>query len=210
MFNLHTHVSQNKAIVNIDDVISFVSEPNYYYSLGNHPWRKDISVQTLEELLIKHPQIIAIGECGLDKQKSYHHFEEQIKVFEKQVILSEKHQKPIILHVVKSYSEMITLKKKLNPKQPWVVHGFNKYKQADVLLNNGFYLSFGASLLVNVKLQEVFKNAPLCQVFLETDESAVTIAEIYTFAAQLRQMSVAELSGQIQNNCKTVFKCNIG
>ena len=210
MFNLHTHTKNPNAIINIDDFSTFKAERNDYYSLGNHPWQEALSITTIEKAIRQHSNIIAIGECGLDKHKSYDTFEVQIDIFKQQVALSEKLKLPIILHLVKSYTEILQLKKELKPKQPWVIHGFNKYKHAVQLIESGFYLSFGASLLTNTKLQSAFTQTPIAKIFLETDAATITIQEMYIFAAQLRQVTVAELKHQISNNCKTVFKWKIG
>ncbi len=209
MFNFHTHVTQKNAIINIDDNKNLVLKNNYYYSLGIHPWYNTISIEEVEKQILSHQQIIAIGECGIDKIKSAFSLDEQIHILKQQIKLSEKHQLPLILHIVKGFNEIIKLKKDLKPKQPWVIHGFNNYKQTQTLIDNGFYLSFGKALLTNIKLQKVFKSTPIQQIFLETDDTVESdsylIEKIYTFAAGIKKMALKDLILQIDNNLTTLF-----
>ena len=52
-----------------------------------------------------------------------------------------KNNKPVVIHCVKAYNELILLKKKLKPKVPWVVHGFNQNEQIlNALLKNDFFI----------------------------------------------------------------------
>ena len=58
--------------------------------------------------------------------------------------LSETLRKPLILHIVKSFPEIIALRKQWNPTQPWIIHGFRgKPQLARELLAHGFHLSYG-------------------------------------------------------------------
>ncbi len=204
MLDFHTHKPVKNAIINIDTLEHIDIESEYYYSLGNHPWNNPYTIQEIEDYLEKYPQIIAIGECGIDKLRSNQSLEQQIRVMEEQVLLSEKLKLPILLHIVKGFNEIIKLRKNLSLTQHWVIHGFSNYKQADSLLTNGFYLSFGAKLLIDKKLQMVFKNAPLNRLFLETDNSDIKIQKIYTFASELRDIKLEELISQIQNNLSII------
>ena len=58
--------------------------------------------------------------------------------------LSETLRKPLILHIVKSFPEIIALRKQWKPTQPWIIHGFRSKPQlARELLAHGFHLSYG-------------------------------------------------------------------
>jgi TatD DNase family protein len=205
MFNFHTHISQKNAIINIDDLSSIVIKEELYYSIGIHPWYNQLTINNVDNAINTYNRIIAIGECGIDKIKSPLDLDKQIEILKQQIKLSEKYQLPIILHIVKGFNEVIKLKKELKPKQPWVIHWFNNYKQTQTLINNGFYLSFGKSLINNVKIQDVFKNIPIEKVFFETDDDAIEIEKIYTFASELKKIELGNLIQQINNNLTTVF-----
>lgn len=101
----------------------------------------DADLKIIEEKL-QNQNCLAIGECGLDKRIEMP-LEPQISVFEKQLALAEKFGKPVVIHCVAAFQEVIEIKKRLNVKVPMIIHGFSKNIQvADQLINAGFYLSF--------------------------------------------------------------------
>ena len=178
-----------------------------YYSYGIHPWDLDNAefqlekaLQTLEEKL-KLPQVVALGEAGLDKMHKVS-FERQIVLFERQIKLSEALQKPMILHDVKSHNEILALRKKHKAKQPWILHGFSGTEQ-DIrqLTGQGLYLSVGESLLHSErKITKSLKTIPLDMLFLETDMVEIDIEKVYDAAAKLMEMDIVSLQKQIFSN----------
>ena len=143
--DIHTHdKSRTDAIINIypnEEIIK-----GAYHSVGIHPWHTiEVDSTTIEKLniLATHPQVIAIGEAGLDALKGAP-IDKQIEIFRHHVTLSEKYKKPLIIHCVKAFNEIISLKKQLRPTMPWIIHGFRgKPQLAQQLLDNGFYISLG-------------------------------------------------------------------
>ncbi|MFA9190760.1 TatD family hydrolase [Flavobacterium sp. FZUC8N2.13] len=210
-FNLHTHVYTSQ-----EDIVELVNQypqefdatlPNY--SIGIHPLfinldRLESDFEILEQKAAL-PECLAIGECGLDK-RSETAFEIQLDVLEKQLLLAEKHQKPVVIHCVHAFQELVELKNKLNITTPILIHGFSKKEQlAKQLLDNGFYLSFGKNLLKNPELETVFTNTPNDFFFLETDMIEEGIHEVYALAAKYKKITVTELQQIISNNFNTVF-----
>jgi len=204
MLNFHTHTARKNAIINIDSLKNFKAEENFFYSIGNHPWNKAESIALLKKFTGDNPQIIAIGESGIDKLKSPYQLKNQIDHLKLQIELSEQLELPLILHIVKAYNEIIQLKKEMNPKQKWIIHGFNSYKHLDSLISSGFYLSFGQALTYNTKLQTAFTSAPVDMIFLETDDSDLEIEKLYTFAASLKEITKEKLALRIRENLKTI------
>ena len=130
----------------------------------------------------------------------------QLKVFKAQILLSEEYQKPLIIHCVKSFQEVLLLKKEIKPQQPWIIHGFNKNSQvAASLIKNSCFLSFGKSLLKNEKLQDAFKEIPLENIFLETDDSEIAIETIYKKAAEIKNVTIGEIKKNIHQNFNKIF-----
>ena len=111
--------------------------------------------------------------------------------------------KPVIIHCVKAYSELLEILKKYNIKIPSIIHCFNENEQiAEQLMNYKICFSFGKSILnAESKAAKVFKQLPPDRVFFETDDSELSISDIYKKAA--------ELSGKDENfwmsQCKTNF-----
>ncbi len=212
--DLHTH-----RIKTCDNLIQIVnldlnqSCPEHgCFSYGIHPWALDKAdfqvekaLQTLEEKM-KLPQVLALGEAGLDKMHKAS-FERQIELFERQIELSEALQKPMILHDVRSHNEIIALRKKHKAQQPWIVHGFSGTEQ-DIkqLIGQGIYLSVGESLLhLERKIRKSFKFIDLDYLFLETDMAEIGVETVYEAAANLLEMDLSTLQTRIFANFARLF-----
>jgi len=211
--NLHTHILSNSSntleIKNIDNVAGF-NAPTNYYSVGIHPWKINGSnyeseIDTLKKLAIQK-NVIAIGECGLDKLINID-FEIQDLIFRSQISIAEQVQKPLIVHCVKAFDELIRIKKELKISVPIIVHGFNNKKEiAAQLLKNGFYLSIGKALLnENSNASKNISSLPIEKIFLETDDADVSIKSIFEAAAKYLQIEIEVLKQQIHTNFKNNF-----
>ena len=209
--NLHTHKFSN-----LSDVIEIVNQypwefnasiPNY--SIGIHPWyidenRLESDLEIIKEKL-QLSECLALGECGLDKRIEIP-LDLQISVFKKQLEIVRLTNKPIVLHCVAAYDEVIAIKKEMKIENPMIIHGFSKNEQvAKSLLNNGFYLSFGKYLLRNPDLEKVFTFAPENQVLLETDTIEESIYEVYEKAASIKGISVEEMKTIVFTNFSRIF-----
>lgn len=195
-YNIHTHkFSDNEEIVELVNQYPDEVDSNLpFFSVGIHPWYlNENQLGEQLELIEKYVHLSnckAIGECGLDKRIETS-IEIQKKVFIPQLLLAEKYKKPVVLHCVAAYQELIEIKKELNLTVPLIIHGFSKNKQvAQSLLNNGFYLSFGKYLLLNPNLGEVLKTVPLDRLFLETDTMEQTIFDVYSKAESILNKDV--------------------
>ena len=210
-FNLHTHQFTNQPevleLVNqypqeFDAAISF-------YSIGIHPLyidenRLETDFKVVDEKLAL-PECLALGECGLDKRAETP-FEVQQSIFEKQLALAEKHQKPVVIHCVAAFQELVEIKKRLKISVPMIVHGFSKKVElAKQLIDNGFYVSFGKNLLRNPELESVFQSIPNDRFLLETDMVEEGIEEVYALAAKYKGIELVELQSIVNKNCETVF-----
>lgn len=155
-FDFHTHhldAAAGAAIINLPRewmlrTECFVPRPGALYSAGIHPWWTADADETEEMMrnlpaLLRHPQTVALGECGLDALRGAP-LEIQEAVFIRQISLAETYRKPVTLHIVRTYDRMLRLHKTLRPTTTWTVHGFRGNPQlAQQLLKAGFDLSFG-------------------------------------------------------------------
>ncbi len=207
-FNLHTHHFTNK-----ENVLELVNQyPGEFdatipfYSIGIHPWHivegnVEKELEFIESKLLKK-ECLALGECGLDKRIEVP-FDLQLSVFEKQLHLAEKYKRPVVIHCVAAFQEVIAIKIKLKLSIPMIIHGFSKNEQvAKGLLDNGFYLSFGKYLMRNPELAQVFENVPNERFFLETDTIEETIFEVYEKAKSIKGISIEDI---VNSNFKKVF-----
>lgn len=215
--DIHTHSFYKQPdIISITNLRSGIPVPEDFFSaplsIGIHPWNADNSEKlNLYNQIIVANNLYAIGECGLDKKKNIS-FELQKKVLIKQIEISENINKPLIIHCVGFYNEIISLKKECNPKQKWIIHGFSGHFQlARQLYKEGFILSFGESIFKQgSKSEESLRIAPPGMFFFETDESEKSIKEIYARAAIIRNEEEEYLIELIYNQFKTLFKFEDG
>ncbi|MFY8067206.1 MAG: TatD family hydrolase [Flavobacterium sp.] len=209
--NLHTHKFSN-----LSDVIEVVNQYPWEfnsilsnYSIGIHPWYIDEKRLNNDLKIIKKKlqlkECLALGECGLDKRIEIP-LDVQISVFKKQLEIVKQTKKPIVLHCVAAYDEVIAIKKEMKIDNPMIIHGFSKNDQvAQSLLKNGFYLSFGKYLLRNPDLEKVFTFAPENQILLETDTIEESIYQVYEKAALIKGISIDELKTIVFTNFSRIF-----
>ena len=209
--NLHTHqFSKDSEVIEVVNQYPWAfdaSIPNY--SIGIHPWfidenRLEADLDCIAEKLQLAP-CLALGECGLDKRIDIP-MAVQMSVFRKQLEIAMQTHKPIVLHCVAAYDEVIAIKKEMKIANPMIVHGFSKNEQvAQSLLNNGFYLSLGKYLMRNTEMEKVLKFVPENQILLETDTIEESIYQVYEKAAAVKGISVAEMKAIVFDNFSRIF-----
>ncbi|MEG0927756.1 TatD family hydrolase [Chryseobacterium sp.] len=202
-FDFHHHKKNIRdGIYNLD-----IEEipPDFPYSIGIHP--RDIDVTNINQQLswmksMMFQNCFAIGECGLDSMVAIDQ-KIQGEVFLQQIKIANEIKKPIIIHCVRKFYEVISFKKKST--QAMIIHGFNKKQRiaADLLANN-FYLSFGKAVLYNLSLQDILKSTPLDKLFLETDNEDFKIEELYLKVSEIKDISLEQLNEQILENLHTI------
>lgn len=172
-------------------------EQGHVFSAGLHPWDVTGSdyeaFRNLEQLLVL-PQVLAVGECGFDTLKGPSH-ELQEEAFVRQVELSERYGKPMILHVVRDFDSVIRLRRQLKPAQPWLIHGFRGGpEQMSQLYSHGILVSFGLK-----HNPESLRQVPSDRLFLETDGHD-TIVQTISLASALRETPPQTIEEQITRN----------
>lgn len=203
ILDIHTHHQENPQSILNCEPSHFFPQPGKLYSLGIHPWNitanNDKEIELLKELS-NHPQVVAIGETGIDKT-IHIELSTQQQLFETHIQLAEQLGKPLLIHSVKSSNEIIRLKKNYQPESPWIIHGFRGKKElAEQLIRHHIYLSYG----------ERYNNdsllcTPIQQLFIETDESTKPIFQLYQEIAQKRSLTIEMLTTQVQQNILALF-----
>lgn len=213
--DIHTHLNRNVPdtiiVQNIfpGEAVEKFTGRNFY-SVGLHPWHikseevNDVLISMVKETL-ENDHVCFVGECGLDKLAKTN-FEEQIRVFRAQVVLAEEWKRPVIIHCVRAYNEIMELHIKLKPDLPWILHGYTGGPTlTKQLAKRGFNFSFGKSLFnPKSKSIESFCWLPLDRIFLETDEFEGNVEEVYKQAAQLKEVSPELLKQEVWNNFNIV------
>lgn len=186
--DIHTHLlpeEPGSALVCIGcgPVPDGALEQGHLFSAGLHPWDVTESFEnqlSVLENILANPRVLAVGECGFDALKGPSH-ELQERAFVRQVELSERFGKPMILHIVRDFDTIIRLRKQLKPTQPWLIHGFRGGPtQMDQLYSQGILVSFGPK-----HNPESLKTVPSNRLFLETD-GRCPIDDVVRAAARVR------------------------
>jgi len=197
---------------------------NIYATIGIHPHDADeitdkSSVDGWEKLL-GHHKVVAIGEIGMDTVRSQTTRDQQIKAFEYQLDLAEKHSLPVIIHNRQASADVLSIIKN-HPTLRGVFHCFSDTKDvAEQVLNIGFYISFTGNITYpgTDDLCEVVKLAPLDRLLLETDCPYMApqtqrglrnepryVATIAKQIADIKKISIEKIAEQTTTNAKKLF-----
>lgn len=177
-----------------------------FCSVGVHPWYWRKADMGQLRAWAGHPSVKAIGECGLDRLTDTP-LAGQWPVFRQQIALSEAVQKPLIIHCVRAFPEIVAEHKAQQPTQPWVMHGFNNRQSfLDLMLDAGLYVSLGAALLrADSPASAAIARIPANRLLLETDDKSLSVSAVYAVAAGRLGWSLPELVAQVRANAETVF-----
>ena len=188
VIDIHTHNAQTHA--------------QTIKTLGVHPWHAlngDISAVEAGAV-----EVDAIGEVGLDFACDVPR-ERQISLFRAQLAIAERVGKPVVLHCVRAFEEVMKILSE-HRLSAVIFHGFiGSKEQAQRAVSEGYYLSFGERTFHSPKTVEAMRSTPLSHLFVETDESTTPIEEIYTKIAALRGISTTELSIATKENFSRIF-----
>lgn len=144
--DVHTHNldAGPEAIINLPPGVYEPLRKDWHFSVGVHPWDSDGDYD-LDAIAVaaEHPQIVAIGECGLDALRGAD-LATQEEIFRWHIALSERLGKPLIIHAVRTIQRIIEIHRELRPIQPWLIHGFRgKPQLAASLVREGIHISIG-------------------------------------------------------------------
>lgn len=212
LIDLHTHrinETVNTQILNVFAQDLLLDGTDFLFSAGLHPWHigkvnPEECFQAIDRTATQK-NMLAIGECGLDLSIKTD-FSLQEQCFKQQIIIAEKHDKPLIIHCVRAYSDLMKYKKTSKSGLPWIIHGYQGNLETTLsLIKHEFYFSVGEQLLKDESKHAIFRSIPIERLFLETDESELPIAQIYSMAAQVLGFDENELIQIIANNFTSVF-----
>ncbi len=209
--DIHTHKFdpefKDSIQVLVKDFTKKEPDKSKYESIGIHPWSiaNNSHPETLESfanyISISKPWML--GEMGLDKAIETD-FELQKVFFRAQLKIAKKYKiQRIVIHSVRSYSEILECLKKENIKAHILLHDFNSTIEMAKQFMKSFstYFSFGKKLFEpQTKAFKSYNSLPLERIFLETDIAQITIEEVYKQASQLKDIEKSQLCSQIEQN----------
>lgn len=151
------------------------------YALGIHPLyvkqAQDEDLARLDAALAEHrddPQLVAVGEIGLDYFVPELDGPKQEHFFHVQLQLARAHDLPVIIHVRRSVDQVLKHLRQVGAGRPWrgIAHAFNgSEQQAKACLDLGLKLGFGGTVTFDRALQvrRLATSLPLDAIVMETD-----------------------------------------
>ncbi len=177
--------------------------PDVLFSAGLHPWYAD-QLSTLELINIldqfaENPNMVALGETGLDKSCKIP-MKLQLEIFDVHLSKASLSGKPVILHCVKAWDELIDICNKYSVIK--VLHGFNgSIKLTERLLERGFHFSIGKAIMYpDSKIQSSVKIIPTSKLYCETDTSDIPIQVIYRKLGEILQQTESDVKFMLAEN----------
>ncbi len=214
--------------VNMEDfpaVLSLAREhPNVFASVGVHPNETSGREPDVEELcaLAAAPEIVAIGETGLDYFRSHGGLDWQRDRFRRHIDAARKSEKPLIVHTRDAAADTLQiLRDEEAAELGGVMHCFAEdWHVAKQALDIGFYISFSG--IVTFKsahaIKEVARKAPIDRILVETDcpylapvpfrgktNEPAYVRYTAEHVAELRGMTLEDLAYATTSNFFTLF-----
>lgn len=190
-------------------------------AIGIHPQEIDENFEELEKLVCD--RVVAVGECGLEftEDVSEADKKKQLELFIKQITLSQKINKPLIVHNREANNEILEILGKYKNLRG-VIHcysGGKKRIKRFLDLPGEWYFGIDGNLTYEIGLEEVVKNIPKDRLILETDCPFLTpvpfrgeknypeyVKYVYQKVSEIWQMSFEETEKIIDENAKKLFK----
>ncbi|MDQ3077185.1 MAG: TatD family hydrolase [bacterium] len=204
---------------------------NLYATIGVHPADNHSEEFTAEyEELVKHPKVVAIGECGLDytrlpedseKEKS-----RQKALFEQHIEFAIKHNKPLMIHCRDAYPDILAIleskKREYGDKLRGNFHFFTSpIETARQCLETGFSVSFTGPITFASQYEEVVDYVPLERMMAETDapfaspvpfrgkrNNPLYVQEIVKKIAHIKKIELETVREQLVENSLYFFLIN--
>ncbi|HEY5703621.1 MAG TPA: TatD family hydrolase [Gammaproteobacteria bacterium] len=208
------------------DVLQLAKTHAYIFaSVGVHPNQQVEREPGIDELveLASDPDVVAIGETGLDYYRSSGDLAWQRDRFRTHIKAAREINKPIIIHSRDARDDMIKIMREEGADQvAGVMHCFvDDWQTARAAMDLGFYISFsGIVTFKNAKeVQDVAQKIPLERLLVETDSPYLTptpyrgkmnqpgyVHYVAKFLSELRGESFEKLAEATTNNFFTLFK----
>ena len=205
ILDFHTHRPDASAALIAVDPRRFDPQPGKWYSVGFHPW-DDVNMLTAGDFdLLRqcatHPQVLAIGETGMDRLRGGD-LVEQEAAFIRHLQLARELGKPVVVHNVRATREILDARHRAGLDDvTLVIHGMRGNAHvARTLLDAGCYLSFGprfnaAAVLVT----------PLDRLLIETDDSPVPITAVASSVAKTLTLTPTSLVTHVAANAQRLL-----
>ncbi len=176
-------------------------------------------INTIEKYL-QLPNVVAVGETGLDYLKQFGDKRSQIELFITQLEIAQKHNLPVIIHNREAGKDLYDVLTERLPDAGAILHCYSENAEyAKKCLDKNIWFSFAGNLTYrNARnLHETVLNIPVDRILIETESPFMIPAEYRDkkrtmpgylpstakFLAEMLDMDVEALSQQLwKNSCK--------
>ena len=197
-------------------------------SVGVHPNHVEGREADVDELvsIARSPNIIAIGETGLDYFRSEGDVEWQRERFRTHIRAAKKSGKPIIIHTRDAKQDTLEIMREENAHEVGgVMHCFTEdWEMAREAMDLNFYISFSGIVTFKsaTELQDVARKVPADRMLVETDSPYLApvpyrgkqnepayVRNVAEFIATLRNESVEQIAQNTTQNFQNLFRVSI-
>lgn len=203
--DFHTHRQDaTSALISVDPR-RFDPQPGLCYSVGFHPWHGVEQLTeddyALLEQCARHPQVLAIGETGMDRLRGPA-LDIQQQAFVRHLRLAYALKKPVVAHCVRTAQDLLAARHREGLDDvTLVIHGMRGNEHvARTLLDAGCYLSYG--IRYNLAALQA---TPVDRLLIETDDSPVNIGEVATAVSQSIGISTDDLIDRVISIARTIL-----
>jgi TatD DNase family protein len=197
--------------------------PPVFATVGFHPQEAgllDDEGRTGLEELVRHPQVVAVGETGFDFYRDYWPHLVQEDVFLYHLDLARRAGLPVVIHTRDAADQTLRVLARHATGLAVVLHCFSLPDRLEEVVERGYYISFAGNVTYKnaALLQAAAQAVPADLLLLETDAPWLTpapfrgrpnrpalVANVYEFVAALRGVALAELEAQVEENVLRAF-----
>lgn len=197
---------------------------NVFASIGIHPNTETDHESSVEELvnLAGDPEVVAVGETGLDYYRSTGDLEWQRERFRNHIRAAKEIKKPLIIHSREASADLLQIMEEEGAGEVGgVMHCFvDDWRTAQAAMDMNFYISFsGIVTFKNAKeVQYVAKQVPIDRLLVETDSPYLApipyrgkpnqpgyVYYVARFLAELREETFENTARQTTENFFKLF-----
>jgi len=204
------------------EAIEFSANHEHVFaSVGVHPHDTKEGYDMIAMMLTdKNPNIVAIGEIGLDYFYTHSPREMQIKALEAQLQLAQDHTLPVIFHVREAFDDFWPIFDNF-PGLTGELHSFtDNHSNLENALERGLYIGINgiSTFTKDIEQQRTFDLIPLDRLLLETDAPFLTpvphrgkvnepayVRVVAEFHADRRGISLEEIALATTTNATALF-----
>jgi len=198
------------------------SHPDVFATAGMHPHEAsgfDARARSEIETLLANPQVVAVGECGLDFFRMHSPPEDQVRVLTEHVAIARDAGLPLVVHVRDAWSDILRLLDEGSADV--VLHCFTgDVATALECADRGWHLSFAGNITYpkNAQIRDAAAAIPLERVLVETDSpflapqrirgrdnAPANVVDVIETIASVREETVENVRTATSRNASNAF-----